>query len=142
MKPIEVDCRCVFADRFGKKNRNNGTVIIVTGFYGPAGCKLPDGSISDKTSGPVWRVDKGIAWARETFNLCSEGYMRRIDDDWGKTTEWDESIWTPHKEPVCGRRNAIEPTSMMDKAFGYAVLLVATGFFFLAVDAVLRAQGL
>ena len=39
------------------------------------------------------------------------------------------------------RRNAIEPTSMMDKAFGYAVLLVATGFFFLAVDAVLRVRG-
>jgi len=40
-----------------------------------------------------------------------------------------------------GRRNAIEPTTMLDKAFGYAVLLVSTGFFFLAVDALLTAKG-
>lgn len=38
-------------------------------------------------------------------------------------------------------RDMNQQHALVERCFGYAVLLVSTGFFFLAVDAVLRLKG-
>lgn len=96
-KPIEVDCRCVVVS----KNKNNhGKVVTVVAYAGPPGSSgfLP-------SEGPMWRIDTPLEWVRSDGKVgmdytATEGVLRRIDDDWGKTVGWGalKDIFQPHKE--------------------------------------------
>lgn len=92
MRAIEADCRAVVVNSvYG----DNGTVVRV---LRPA---PPSESVKwSPTEGKVWELDTELPTNKGTCPYSAEHFLRRIDEDWGKTTDFDESIWTPHKQGV------------------------------------------
>ena len=99
-KPIEVDCRCVIV---GDTPQNNGLIVRIVAFFGSAGVVFPDGLQSARSGGSVWQVDRPLLWKNSAHSniipFAQERYLRRLDEDWGKTVGWEalKDIWAPEK---------------------------------------------
>lgn len=103
MRPIEPGCRVVICGSAFQEN--NGIVATVTRLVADSGDIFEFDGVRILAHADYWELDKPAlaAWPEgPPFKsyLRSSATLRRVDDDWGKTTQWDESIWTPHKQGV------------------------------------------
>lgn len=100
MRPIEPGCMAVVVTP--ENPNNNGKIVRVLRKHGPDGCQVTPIFFAAAGRGAVWEIDTPLDWPKTGLCLpySTERGLHRIDEDWGKTTQWDESIWTPHKQGV------------------------------------------
>jgi len=92
MRPIEPGCKAITVNTYFKWNNNKlVTVIKCLGAV--------EGWVN--TKGPRWEIDTALtAVDGEKVYHVPEGQLRRVDDDYGKTTTWESCIWQPNKDKV------------------------------------------